>query len=241
MAVKKILIVDYDSKSLDHLARLFEPYKFEIIKATDGEAGYDNFVSENPDLVILEAMLPKLHGFDLAQRISQEAKGKTPVIIVTGLYRGPQFRTEAFSYLGVSDYFEKPFDEVRLVKSALNLLNKREEIKEKLPMPDSVIKEKPVVEKKEVEPPPAKEVIKEKPVVDEKEVEPPPAKEVIKEKPVVEKKEAKPSPEIEWDASTEKALSEIEVNTIEEISSLLDVKKRKKDRLKKEKKESEKK
>lgn len=71
MAERKILIVDYDSKSLDSMAQLFEKYELQIIKATDGLSAYDLFQSEKPDLVILEAMLPKLHGFDLAKKIEE--------------------------------------------------------------------------------------------------------------------------------------------------------------------------
>ncbi|MFB0565084.1 MAG: response regulator [Candidatus Aminicenantaceae bacterium] len=139
MPDRKILLVDYESQNLDCLEKLLEPYKFQIVKATDGLSAYDKFVSEKPDLIILEAMLPKYHGFDLTKKISQEAKGKVPIIIVTGLYRGPQYRKEALNYLGASAYFEKPVDKDKLIESVLNLLNKEDEIKEELPDPDSVL------------------------------------------------------------------------------------------------------
>lgn len=139
MAKKKILIVDYDEKSLDALVRLFKPHNLHIITATDGVSAYEKFISEKPDLVILEAILPKLHGFDLTKRISQESKGNVPVVIVTGLYRGPQYKREALSSFGASDYFEKPFDKNRLVNSVLNFLKEEAEIKEDLPDPGTVI------------------------------------------------------------------------------------------------------
>jgi len=139
MAEKKILIVDYDTQSLESLAQLFRFHKFQILKATDGNSAYEKFKSEKPDLVILEAILPKLHGFDLAKKINQETKGKIPIIIVTGLYRGPQYRHEALTSLGASDYFEKPFDKQKLVTSALNLLNEEPEIQEKLPDSKSIM------------------------------------------------------------------------------------------------------
>jgi DNA-binding response OmpR family regulator len=139
MAEKKIMIVDYEAKSLDYMAELFKPYKINIIKASDGLAAYEKFKAEKPDLVILEAILPKIHGFDLTKRISQESKGNVPVIIVTGLYRGPQYRHEALSSFGASDYFEKPIDKDRFLASVLNLLNAEEEIEEELPDSTSVI------------------------------------------------------------------------------------------------------
>ena len=139
MTDKKILIVDYDAASLASLAAIIEPYRFQVIKAADGQSAYEKFSQEKPDLVILEAILPKIHGFDLTKRISEETHGRVPVIIVTGLYRGPQYRLEALSTFGAADYFEKPVDKERLMRSVMSLLNEDEEIEEDLPNPDQVI------------------------------------------------------------------------------------------------------
>jgi DNA-binding response OmpR family regulator len=84
-------------------------------------------------------MLPKLHGFDLTQKIYEETKGNLPVVIVTGLYKGPQYKNEALRSFGAADYFEKPFDNQKLVNSVLNLLHGEVEIDEKLPTPKEVI------------------------------------------------------------------------------------------------------
>jgi DNA-binding response OmpR family regulator len=140
MADKKILIVDYDYGSLEALARLFEPYKFQIIKAADGQAAYEKFREEKPDIVILEAILPKIHGFDLTKRISEETHGRVPVIIVTGLYRGPQYRLEALSTFGAADYFEKPVDKERLLRTVMSVLEEEEEIEEDLPDSKGIIR-----------------------------------------------------------------------------------------------------
>ncbi|MEW5902062.1 MAG: response regulator, partial [Acidobacteriota bacterium] len=100
---------------------------------------YDKFREEKPDVVILEAILPKIHGFDLTKRIAEETHGRVPVIIVTGLYRGPQYRLEALSTFGAADYFEKPVDREKLLRSVMSLLNEEEEIEEDLPDSDRVI------------------------------------------------------------------------------------------------------
>jgi DNA-binding response OmpR family regulator len=139
MASKKILIVDYDGGSREALARLFQPYKFQIISAADGLTAYEKFQLEKPDLVIIEAILPKLHGFDLTRRISQESQGRVPVVIVTGLYRGPQYKHEALALFGASDYFEKPYDSEKLVQAVLNLLKEKIDIGFELPEPEAVI------------------------------------------------------------------------------------------------------
>ncbi|MFW6159981.1 MAG: response regulator [Acidobacteriota bacterium] len=139
MSDKKILIVDYDQNSLDTLAGLFKPYDLQIFTASDGQMAHEIFRKEKPNCVVLEAMLPKLHGFDLTQKIYEESKGRTPVIIVTGLYKGPQYRKEALRSFGAADYFEKPYDRNKLVNSVMNLLQDELEINEELPPPEQVI------------------------------------------------------------------------------------------------------
>lgn len=140
MSDKKILIVDYDQKSLASLANLFKSYDLQIFTASDGQMAYDIFHKEKPNCVVLEAMLPKLHGFDLTQKIYDESKGKVPVVIVTGLYKGPQYKKEALRTFGAADYFEKPYDRTKLVNSVMNLLQDELEISEELPPPEQVIK-----------------------------------------------------------------------------------------------------
>jgi len=139
MAAKKILIVDYDQKSLESMVNLFLPHEFVIVKASDGQEAYEKYKAEKPDLIILEAMLPKLHGFDLTQKVYSETKGTVPVVIVTGLYKGPQYRNEALNSFGAAEYFEKPLDEKKFVESVLNLLIEEIDIDEELPAPEDVI------------------------------------------------------------------------------------------------------
>jgi len=162
MPKKIILVADYDKKSLDSIAKLLEPLDYKVISAMDGISAYEKFKTEMPDLVILEGMLPRLHGFDLTQKIFQETKGTTPVIIVTGVYKGPQYKNEAIRNLGASDYFEKPYDKSQFVKSVTSLLKDKLEIEEEitdirdLPGTDTVIrnlaqmlKKKPSSDKKD--------------------------------------------------------------------------------------------
>jgi len=139
MAEKKILIIDYDTQSLDALSRLIMSQKVQIVTASDGQIGYEKFRSEKPDLVVLEAILPKIHGFDLTKKITQESGGAVPVIIVTGLYKGPQYRHEAIVTFGASDYFEKPVDPDRFIETVRQLMRDDEDIQEALPDPNTVI------------------------------------------------------------------------------------------------------
>ncbi len=139
MSEKKILIVDYDVKNLESLEELFSSHKLEVITATDGQMAYEKYKSEGPHLIILEAMLPKIHGFDLTQKIHKESRGQVPIVIVTGLYKGAQYRNEAIRSFGAADYIEKPFEEDELVRTVFNLLHDEINIEEELPHPDEVL------------------------------------------------------------------------------------------------------
>ncbi|HAV42130.1 MAG: response regulator [Candidatus Saccharicenans sp.] len=139
MSEKKILVVDYDQASLESLTRVLKDLKVQIIQATDGAQAYDLFKEEKPDLVILEAILPKLHGFDLTKKITQESKGSVPVIIITALYKGPQYKHEAMTNLGASEYLEKPVNPEVLLEAVNRLLTAEEDIEDVLPDLETVI------------------------------------------------------------------------------------------------------
>jgi DNA-binding response OmpR family regulator len=149
MAEKKILVVDYDSRSLEDLSDLVSGKNVQIIKAVDGQKAYEKYQSEKPDLIILEAMLPKLHGFDLTQKVYKETRGGIPVIIVTGLYKGAQYRNEAIRSFGAAAYFEKPYDKEKLLDTVNRLLHDEVNIEDDLPDPDAVIKIVKQMEQKE--------------------------------------------------------------------------------------------
>jgi len=140
MAEKKILIVDYEKKSIEALKNIFLPYNLQIITAFDGQSAYEKFFKEKPDIVLLEPMLPKLHGFELVKKIREESEGETPIIIVTALYKGSQYRNEAIKSLGVAEYFEKPYDEQTLLNAVLNIIHDEVPIEEELPNPEDIIK-----------------------------------------------------------------------------------------------------
>jgi len=152
MSEKKILIVDYDAKNLEHMIDLFSAQNLTIVTANDGQMAYEKFQEEKPDLVLLEAMLPKLHGFDLTQKIYSETKGSVPIVIVTGLYKGAQYKNEALRSFGAADYFEKPFNDRQLVSSVMNLLSDEIDIEEELPDPETVLSFLTQISKKSASP-----------------------------------------------------------------------------------------
>jgi len=141
MGTKKVLVVDFDQESLRFLSRLLRDEGFEVTTAVDGYAGMDRYKTDRPDLVITEAMLPKLHGFELCERIVKSAVVHSPVIIVTGVYRDAAYKTEALHTFGASAYFEKPLDMDEFLFSVRTLLGLPVEAEAKDNLPDGEILE----------------------------------------------------------------------------------------------------
>ncbi|MGB7295829.1 MAG: TonB family protein [Candidatus Aminicenantales bacterium] len=122
MKEKKILVVDFDEESLISLSNLVFEEGFQAVTAMDGLSGYEKYKAENFDLVIIEPMLPKLHGFELMKRINQDPARKTPIIVVTGIYREPSCKVEAIQTYGVSGYFTKPWNKDEFRSKMLQVL-----------------------------------------------------------------------------------------------------------------------
>jgi two-component system response regulator ResD len=102
MGMKKILVIDYDQGSLASLQGILSREGYQVVTASDGQAGWEKFNKESPDLVLMEAMLPKVHGFELCQRITSDRNSLTPVFIMTGVYKDRVYRTEALRTYGAS-------------------------------------------------------------------------------------------------------------------------------------------
>jgi TonB family protein len=124
----KILIVDFDEDSTLALSEYLKSEGFKVSTAGDGEAGLEKCKGEYPDLVIVEPMISKLHGFELCSIISHDFNGQIPVVILTKFYREEQFKIEAMSAYGASAFLSKPFKGPEILSTIKDLL--KEKIKE---------------------------------------------------------------------------------------------------------------
>src|SRR5665647_431039 len=91
MGMKKILVIDYDQSSLASLQGILSKEGYQIVTAADDQSGWDKYNKEQPDLVLMEAMLPKVHGFELCQRITSERNSQATVFIMTGVYKAVSY------------------------------------------------------------------------------------------------------------------------------------------------------
>src|SRR5262245_6945258 len=88
-----ILLVDYRPQSILRTGRALETAGYEVRIASDGSEALRVYDELRPDLVlILEAMLPKKHGFQVCREIKNASGGKVPVIVASAVHRGSRYR-----------------------------------------------------------------------------------------------------------------------------------------------------
>ncbi len=114
---KSILIVDDDPDVVTAITVALQDQGAKVFSASDGGQAVDMADKEQPDLVVLDMMLPKRSGFLVLERIkARKPKGSKPrVIMITGNL-GTRHKTYAET-LGVDDYINKPFRMDRLLAS----------------------------------------------------------------------------------------------------------------------------
>ncbi len=118
--MNKILVID-DDDSVNELIKInLELSGYEVLSANDGTKGFAIAKQENPDLIILDVMMPEVDGYTVAKRIRENNKIKdTPIIMLTALGM-LQDKVKGFD-IGVDDYLVKPFeiDELKVRVRAL--------------------------------------------------------------------------------------------------------------------------
>ena len=106
MDEKKTVLIVEDEKSIVDILQYNLKKEYNILTANDGEAGLDMALRENPDILLLDLMLPKMDGFEVC-RILREKGNKVPVIILTAR-EGEDDKVKGLE-LGADDYITKPF------------------------------------------------------------------------------------------------------------------------------------
>ena len=104
---KKILLADDDSTFRKILGDILGRAGYDVVLAEDGEKALEKAANENPDLVITDGLMPKLHGFELCKAV-KELHPETRVIMLTAIYTSPNYRWEAHSKFHVDELITKP-------------------------------------------------------------------------------------------------------------------------------------
>lgn len=122
----KILMVDDDASDLADIQRALESLNCELVSVKDPHEVIPRVHSERPDVVILDALLPGLSGFDLCKQIKTDAEIKgTLVVILTGVYLRQQYRQEALHQFKADGFVTKPFRTPELQRLVVQLLAKK--------------------------------------------------------------------------------------------------------------------
>jgi DNA-binding response OmpR family regulator len=102
----RILIVEDEPAMVQGLRDNFEYEGYEVISAADGMDGLNRAIADQPDLVVLDVMMPKMSGLDVCKQLKAR-KPSMPIIMLTA--RGQEIDKVVGLELGADDYVTKPF------------------------------------------------------------------------------------------------------------------------------------
>jgi len=118
---KRVLLVDDDNEIVESMRAVLESRGYQILVARDGNQGLAMAESEEPDLVVLDMMMPKRSGFLVLEKLRRSRPVPMRVIMITA-NEGSRHKAYA-EMLGVDDYIRKPFAMDRLLASIDRLLS----------------------------------------------------------------------------------------------------------------------
>src|SRR3989440_7972660 len=117
----RILIVEDEPAMVAGLRDNFEYEGYEVISAGDGIAGLDRALADDPDLVVLDVMMPRMSGLDVCKQLKTR-RPSLPIIMLTA--RGQEIDKVVGLELGADDYVTKPFS-IRELMARVNAVLRR--------------------------------------------------------------------------------------------------------------------
>ncbi|WP_137596751.1 response regulator YycF [Paucilactobacillus kaifaensis] len=127
--MKKVLVVDDEKPISDIIKFNLSKEGYEVVVAYDGEEALEKVEDEKPDLIILDLMLPKVDGLEVAKRV--RANRTTPIIMVTA--KDSELDKVLGLELGADDYVTKPFSNRELVARVKANLRRQETVETTAP------------------------------------------------------------------------------------------------------------
>jgi len=142
MAASKILVVDDNEQNLELLVAYLETLNCPVVTAVDGVDALEKIAAEEPDLILLDIMMPRMSGFEVCRKIKSDPTTRDiPVIMVTALNELTDIERGVES--GTDDFITKPVNRLELttrVKSLLRVKHLKSELDRTLAYLDQVEK-----------------------------------------------------------------------------------------------------
>jgi len=116
MPLPAVLIADDSRIFRTLMSEVLRESGLDVVEAANGREALDRAMSSRPELLILDALMPLLSGFDVITRLREKAPEYKPVVfIVTAVYKSRRWESEARQQYQVQEYFEKPLQPEDLV------------------------------------------------------------------------------------------------------------------------------
>lgn len=123
--MKKILIVEDDEDVVRSTSYVLEKKGYQCIKAFDGMDGFQKAKTENPDLILLDLMLPKMNGYKISRLLKFDEKyKKIPIIMLTA--KAQESDKKLGFETGADEYVTKPFEIDKLVEIIEKYLKRKD-------------------------------------------------------------------------------------------------------------------
>ena len=111
---KKILVVDDEAELSKAIIIRLKTLGYEVISAQDGQEGLEKAKNENPDLIVLDILMPKMDGYEVCRMLKFDEKYKSiPIIMLTA--RAKDIDKVMGKKVGADDYITKPFETEELI------------------------------------------------------------------------------------------------------------------------------
>jgi len=125
MPMKKILVIEDHQEVRENIAEIIELAGYEVLTAENGKIGAEKALSEKPDLIICDIMMPVLDGYGVLHLLNKhEETAGTPFIFLTAKSERNDFRKGM--EMGADDYITKPFDGIELLNAVESRIKKLE-------------------------------------------------------------------------------------------------------------------
>ena len=127
----KILVVDDDPDILEAISMILESQGYKVVTARDGVEGLASLKAENPDLLILDLLMPKMDGFGVCKELQDPRWAKykgIPILILTSVREEAsrrRYELETGLELDVDDYVEKPVSPDTLLERVERLVKRK--------------------------------------------------------------------------------------------------------------------